>query len=86
MREPLPHHRPVLLPGTVSAPPVTMVQAALGAVLVASAGRSKTLGTPFPATQRAAVGVAAIAGAADEEPPLAPAAGAHAEDSHSGPG
>jgi hypothetical protein len=73
-------------PGPVDALPVAMVQATLGAGLMAAAGGPETLHAAGPAAGRAAVGVPPIAGPAEEERPLTPAAASHAENRHGRPG
>jgi len=49
-----------LAPGPVGPLAVAMIEAPLGALLVAAAGGAETAGAPFPAARGAAVGVAAI--------------------------
>ena len=59
-----------------------MVEAPLGALLVAPAGRAETARPAFPATREAAVGVAPITRRAEKEGLPAEAAGPHQEDRH----
>jgi hypothetical protein len=73
---------PGATPGPVGALPIMMVQLVLGAGLIAAARRLEALRTAGPAARRAAVGVAAIAGLADEEQPLTPATGVEAKKWH----
>lgn len=73
-------------PNPVGASPIAMVQPALGARLMAAAGGPETLRTTGAAAGRAAEGMAPIAGPAEEEWPLTPAARADAEERHRGSG
>jgi hypothetical protein len=65
-------------PSPVGALPIAMIQPALGAGLMAAARGPETLHATGAATWRATVRVTPIAGPAEEERPLAPAAGAEA--------
>jgi hypothetical protein len=69
-------------PGTVSALPVVVVQAAFGAALVAPAGCPETPGPARLAARPTAVRAAPIAGPVEEERPLTPAAGADTQEVH----
>jgi len=71
-----------LTPGPVSPLAIAMVEAPLGALLVAPAGRAETPGPAFPATREATVSVAPIARWTEKEGMPAEAAGPHQEDRH----
>ena len=69
-------------PGPIGPLAIAMVEAPLGALLVALAGGANTPGAPFAATRRAAIDVAAITGETEEEGLPAEAARPHQEDRH----
>ena len=69
-------------PGPIDPLAIAMVEAPLGALLVALAGGANTPGAPFAATRRAAIDVAAITGETEEEGLPAEAARPHQEDRH----
>ncbi len=69
-------------PGPVGPLTIAMVEAPLGALLVAPAGGAETAGAAFPPTREAAIDVAAITGVAEEEGLPAQAARPHQEDLH----
>ncbi len=66
----------------IGALPVTMIEAAFGALLVAPAGRTETAGAAFPSTRETAVDVATITGGTEEEGLPAPSARPHEQDRH----
>lgn len=69
-------------PGSVGALAIAMVEAPLGALLVAPTRGAETAGPPCPPTREAAVHVAAITRGTEEEGLPAEAAGPHQEDLH----
>lgn len=68
--------------GAVGPLVIAVVEAPLGALLMAAPGGAQTAGAAGVPTQEATVGVASIAGAAETEELLAPPAGPHPEDLH----
>jgi hypothetical protein len=74
------HAQPAPRPGGALA--VAMVRPALGARLMAAARRAETPHPASPTTRLAAVRMAPIAGPAEEERPLTPAADTDAEERH----